>query len=90
MEREMPRQLRRDIAEVFQHIVQRGHDRQPCFFRDIGHVRYLDELREICLREDCAVHAYVLMTNHVQPLMTPSAQGQMARVMQSLGQRYVR
>ncbi|MGN6706252.1 MAG: transposase [Rhodanobacter sp.] len=86
----MPRQPRLDVAGVPQHIVQRGNDRRPCFFQDIDHVRYLDELREACLRESCAVHAYVLMTNHVHLLMTPSAQGQVARVMQSLGRRYVR
>jgi putative transposase len=36
------------------------------------------------------LHAYVLMTNHVHLLMTPAAPGQIARVMQSLGRRYVR
>ena len=86
----MPLQSRLDLAGVPQHIVQRGNDRQPCFFADIDHVRYLDELREITLREHCAVHAYVLMTNHVHLLMTPSASGQTARVMQVLGRRYVR
>jgi putative transposase len=70
--------------------VQRGNDRQPCFFQDIDRIRYLGELREICLREDCAIHAYVLMTNHVHLLMTPLACGQVARVMQALGRRYVR
>lgn len=73
-----------------QHVVQRGNDRQQCFFQEIAQVRYPDELREICLRENCAVHAYVLMTNHVHLLMTPSAQGRVARAMQSLGRRYVR
>jgi putative transposase len=86
----MPRQPRLDLARVPQHVVQRGNDRQPCFFQDIDRIRYLDELREICLREDCAVHAYVLMTNHVHLLMTPQASGQVARVMQALGRRYVR
>ncbi len=86
----MPRQPRLDLAGVPQHVVQRGNDRQPCFFQDIDHVRYLDELREICLRERCAVHACVLMTNHLHLLMTPSARAQMARVMQLLGRRYVR
>jgi REP element-mobilizing transposase RayT len=90
MDRQMPRQPRLDLAGVPQHIVQRGNDRQPCFFQDIDHVRYLDELREICQRDSCAVHAYVLMTNHVHLLMTPSAQGQVARVMQSLGRRCLR
>jgi putative transposase len=52
--------------------------------------RYLDESREICLKEQCALHAYVLMTNHVHLLATPSRAGQIARVTQALGQRYVR
>lgn len=86
----MPRQPRLDLARVPQHVVQHGNDRQPCFFQDIDRIRYLDELRETCLREGCAVHAYVLMTNHVHLLMTPAACGQVARVMQALGRRYVR
>lgn len=71
-------------------MIQRGNDRRPCFFTDVDYVRYLDELREITLREGCAVHAYVLMTNHVHLLMTPTDVGQVARVMQALGRRYVR
>lgn len=86
----MPRQPRADLAGIPQHVVQRGNDRQPCFFTDIDRVRYLDELREIAFRENCAVHAYVLMTNHVHLLITPTQAGQVARVMQALGRRYVR
>ncbi len=86
----MPRQPRLDIAHIPQHIVQRGNDRQPCFFSDVDRERYLQELRELALREHCAVHAYVLMTNHVHLLMTPSEAGQIGHLMQSLGRRYVR
>jgi putative transposase len=86
----MPRQPRLDLANIPQHVVQRGNDRQPCFFTDVDRVRYLQDLREISLHEGCSVHAYVLMTNHVHLLMTPTASGQVSRVMQSLGRRYVR
>ena len=86
----MPRQPRLDIADIPQHIVQRGNDRQPYFFNDVDRARYLPELREIALREHRVVHAYVLMTNHVPWLITPSAAGQLAHLMQSLGRRYVR
>jgi putative transposase len=86
----MPRQPRIDLAGIPQHIVQRGNDRQPCFFNDIDRIRYLDELREISLHEHCVVHAYVLMTNHVHLLVTPATSGRIARVMQALGRRYVR
>jgi putative transposase len=70
--------------------VQRGNDRQPCFFRDEDYLRYLSELAELALRRNCAVHAYVLMTNHVHLLVTPSAVGQMGSLIQALGRRYVR
>lgn len=53
-------------------------------------MRYRNDLREITLGEGCEVHAYVLMTNHVHLLMTPSQAGQVARVMQALGRRYDR
>lgn len=68
----MPRRPRVDVPNISQHIVQRGNDRQPCFFADIDRMRYLDE--EICMKEECSVHAYVLMTNHL--LATPSRSGQ--------------
>ena len=37
-----------------------------------------------------AIHAYVLMTNHVHMLVTPMAGGDISRMMQSLGRKYVR
>ena len=86
----MPRQPRLDMPGMPQHVVQRGNDRQPCFFTEIDHVRYLDELRDASAMHSCAVHAYVLMTNHVHLLLTAERTGAIARLMQSLGRRYVR
>lgn len=86
----MPRLPRLDLPCIAQHVVQRGNDRRPCFFQPIDHVRYLDELRDIARRIGCAVHAYVLMTNHVHLLVTPSESGQVGAMMQALGRRYVR
>ena len=86
----MPRRPRLDLPHITQHIVQRGNDRQPCFFADLDYERYCSDLREISLREGCAIHAYVLMTNHVHLLLTPTESGQVARLMQALGRRYVR
>jgi putative transposase len=86
----MPRPLRLDLPGIPQHVIQRGNDRQPCFFDDADYIRYRADLRELALREGCAVHAYVLMTNHVHLLMTPARRGAVARLMQSLGRRYVR
>jgi len=86
----MPRQPRIDLPGIPQHIVQRGNDRHPCFFNAIDYIRYLQDLREIASREHCSVHAYMLMTNHVHLLVTPMAAGQIGKMMQALGRRYVR
>lgn len=86
----MPRTKRLDIAGVAQHVVQRGNDRQPCFFREEDYQCYLTSLREACLKFACQVHAYVLMTNHVHLLLTPNDAGAVGKVMQAVGRRYVR
>jgi len=86
----MPRLPRIDLPHIPQHVVQRGNGRRPCFFQPIDHVRYLDELRTAATRAGCAIHAYVLMTNHVHLLVTPGASGQVGAMMQALGRRYVR
>ncbi|HET9819179.1 MAG TPA: transposase [Rhodanobacteraceae bacterium] len=86
----MPRSNRLDLPGIAQHVIQRGNDRRPCFFAEIDHTRYLQDLREIARREGCVVHAYVLMTNHVHLLMTPGTAGRVGRTMQALGRRYVR
>ncbi|WP_324288246.1 transposase [Pseudoxanthomonas sp. SL93] len=86
----MPRTRRLDLAGVAQHVTQRGNDRQPCFFRDVDYVRYLQDLREAAFKYECRVHAYVLMTNHVHLLVTPTAAGALSRMIQATGRRYVR
>lgn len=86
----MSRQPRPDLAGVTQHVVQRGNDRQPCFFTTQDHGRYLADLAMAARRYGMAVHAYVLMTNHVHLLVTPARVGAVARMMQYLGRYYVR
>jgi putative transposase len=48
--------------------VQRGHNRQPCFFADADYVAYLEWLGEAARHTGCQLHAYALMTNHVHLL----------------------
>lgn len=86
----MPRSPRLDLPGVPQHVIQRGNDRRPCFFAPYDFARYRFELRELSARHGCAVHAYVLMSNHVHLLVTADAPGGVSRLMQSLGRRYVR
>jgi putative transposase len=85
----MSRPPRFDLPGIAQHVIQRGNDRQPCFFASDDYRRYLRYLTEIASREGCAIHAYVLMTNHAHLLVTPSVKGGVGRMMQALGRRYV-
>lgn len=85
----MPRHPRLDLPGVPQHIIQRGNNRQPCFLQEQDYRCYLRQLDESLGKHGCALHAYVLMTNHVHLLVTPTERSAVASAMQSLGRRYV-
>jgi len=85
----MPRPPRYDLPGVPQHVIQRGHNRQPIFFHEDDYRFYLECLQATTALHATAVHAYVLMTNHVHVLMTPHQPNSIAKVMQALGRRYV-
>lgn len=86
----MPRQARLRVAGFPFHVIQRGHNRAPCFFSRSDRAYYLDELTEQARNQGVAVHAYVLMTNHVHLLMTAADADGIPRLMKALSQRYVR
>jgi len=85
----MPRQRRLILPDVAVHIVQRGNNRGPCFFRPGDYRCYLRHLRDLSIEFACAVHAYCLMTNHVHLLVTPPSADACVALMRNLGQRYV-
>jgi putative transposase len=85
----MPRRPRIHLDGVPLHIVQRGHNREPCFFADDDYLCYLHWLDEALKETGCALHAYVLMTNHVHLLLTPMDAKAVPGLLISLGRRYV-
>jgi putative transposase len=85
----MPRRPRIHLDGVPLHIVQRGHNRQPCFFGEEDYQAYLYWLGEALNKEGCALHAYALMTNHVHLLVTPEHAESIPRLIIALGRRYV-
>ena len=72
------------------HVIQRGRLRSACFFSDEDCAAYLGWLGQYAASFGCAVHAYVLMGNHVHLLLTPSRGGGVTGLMRSLGERYAR
>ena len=85
----MPRKPRMYLPGIPCHVVQRGNDRKACFFAEDDYFFYLQSLKQACQKYQVEVHAYVLMTNHVHLLMTPSDEIGISRVMQWLGRYYV-
>jgi putative transposase len=86
----MPRPPRLNVPGIPQHIVQRGNNRQTSFCRDSDYQLYLRLLDAACRRHQCALHAYVLMTNHVHLLLTPEIGSGVSLVVRDVGRDYVR
>jgi putative transposase len=85
----MPRRARVILPNVPVHLIQRGNNRQACFFADEDYCFYLDWLGDYARALRCSVHAYVLMTNHVHLLLAADRPSSVDRLMKALGQRYV-
>jgi putative transposase len=86
----MARHPRLEVPGIPLHVIQRGNNRGLCFLADADRSLYLLCMREASYRHQCAIHAYVLMPNHVHLLVTPQATGGVAAMMQDVGRRYVR
>ena len=85
----MPRRARISIAYIPHPIIQRGNNRDACFYSDQDYLFYLECLQEYAALTQCAIHVYVLMTNHVHLLVTPQTADGIGVMMRRLGQRYV-
>lgn len=86
----MARKPRFPVAGLPMHVIQRGNNRQVCFNDSSDRRRYLADLGESLRRYEVALHAWVLMSNHVHLLVTPRQPGTLSCMMQLLGNRYVR
>ncbi len=72
------------------HITQRGNNRGRSFADAHDFRRFRQVLHEASVGAGCAIHAYVLMSNHVHLLVTPVSDRGPAQMMQAVGRRYVR
>jgi putative transposase len=85
----MPRTARAVVPGIALHVIQRGNNRELCFFRESDRTVYLSYLRRFAPRCGCLVHAYCLMSNHVHLLVTPQTADACGALMKKLGQHYV-
>ena len=86
----MARKRRIALPGVPQHVIQRGNNRQACFYSEVDYQFYLESMKKAADKFNCEIHAYVLMTNHVHLLVTEQEQYGVSQMMQSIGRRYVR
>ena len=70
------------------HVVQRGADRQICFFEPADFLWYLQQLQRHSSARGCLLHAYVLMTNHVHLLLSADSVLSVSRMVKAVGQEY--
>lgn len=85
----MPRPTRICIPGYPHHVVQRGNNRTKTFFGERDFRKYLKILADVAGEHGSAIHAYVLMTNHVHLLLTPESSDSLSLTMQALGRSYV-
>jgi putative transposase len=85
----MPRRARLELAGVPLHVTQRGVNRGAIFVDDDDRGHYLQLLAEVAESGLVAIHAYVLMGNHVHLLMSAAEAGVISAAMRRLGQCYV-
>ena len=84
----MPRKSRLFLPDQPQHVVVRGHNREPVLARDED-FRFLYKcLRSAAELNSLAVHAWVFMHNHLHLLVTPEDAQSLPKTMQSVGRRY--
>ena len=67
-----------------QHIIRRGNNRQACFGCEADMKAYLHWLREFAVLFEVDIHAWVLMTNHVHLLATPSQEYSLSQMISFL------
>jgi putative transposase len=59
--------------------MQRGHNREPVFFEVQDYLEDLKIVKRVADACHCAIHASVLMTNHIHLLLTPAAGDSISR-----------
>lgn len=85
----MARQSRLVLPNQPHHVIQRGNDRQLIFREPEDFERFLGWLKEASRFYSVAIHAYVLMPDHLHLLATPADANALALMMQKLGRLYV-
>ena len=85
----MARLPRLIVPDQPHHVILRGNNRCPVFSSPKSYEFYVRKLYNACDQYGCRVHAYVLMTNHIHLLITPSSKSALSQTLQMTGRHYV-
>jgi putative transposase len=85
----MARRPRIYIPGLTLHVVQRGNNKSEVFRDPSDYKFFLRLLRHESVRQEVAIHAYALMTNHFHLMATPADDTGLSKMMQSVGRSYV-
>ncbi len=61
----MPRKPRFNLLGLPQHVIQRGNNREPCFYAEEDYRRYQNDLHESAIKSGCRIHAYDCRTSNL-------------------------
>jgi putative transposase len=86
----MARPRRIQIADLTQHVFNRGNNRSDIFRSAKDYAAFLLALRDASIRYQLDVHSYALMTNHFHLVATPRTATGLSDAMQVVGTKYVR
>lgn len=84
----MPRLPRYFVDGQPQHVIQRGNNRADVFAEEADRRRYLDLLEAAAAAHGTAIHAYVLMTNHIHLLVTPATEHSLPQTLKAVAGPY--
>lgn len=85
----MSARARPRITSVPHHVIQSGSSGSPVFLSDADYRFYLMCLHKGAERHQCAIHAYVLMPDHVHLLVSPGPLDGLSLMMRYVSNRYV-
>ena len=85
----MARLPRLVVPNLPHHVIQTGNDSQLIFREPDDYPRFLGWLKDSAREFKVAIHAYVLMPDHVHLLASPSTEQGLAQMMQRVGRYYV-
>jgi putative transposase len=85
----MARLSRLVIPQQLHHVFQRGHDGKKIFLDNDDYLQFLRWLAEAARMFHVKIHAYVLLPDHWQLLVTPEDATGLGKMMQWIGRQYV-